>query len=96
MWRHISMVSTMNDSSDVFDAWWGWPPPVLDPAGPYADSVVVLAWVLFAMGVLVTAIVVVALYIAVKGPPGLKAKLGSLHQRTEQGRSPVVGVECTQ
>ncbi len=76
MWRHISMVSTMNDSSDVFDAWWGWPPPVLDPAGPYADSVVVLAWALFAMGVLVTGIVVAALYVAIKGPPHLKAKLG--------------------
>ena len=22
---------------------WGWPPPVLDPAGPYADSVALLA-----------------------------------------------------
>ena len=76
MLRHISMVSTMNDSSDVFDAWWGWPPPVLDPAGPYADSVVVLAWVLLAMGVVVTAIVVAALYVAIKGPPRLKEKLG--------------------
>ena len=58
------------------EALFGWPPPVLDPAGPYASSVTTLAWVLFAMGVAVTAIVVAALYVAIKGRPGLKAKLG--------------------
>ena len=69
MSRRIFMVSTMNSSpSDMFGAWWGWPPPVLDPAGPYADSVVVLAWALIGMGVVVTAIVVAALYVAIKGP----------------------------
>jgi cytochrome c oxidase subunit 2 len=71
------MVSTMTSgSSDIFDAWWGWPPPVLDPAGPYADSVVVLAWALIGMGVAVTAIVVAAVYVAIKGPDRWKAKLG--------------------
>jgi cytochrome c oxidase subunit 2 len=60
----------------MLDALWGWPPPVLDPAGPYASSVTTLTWALLAMGVLVTGIVVVALYIAIKGPPRLKAKLG--------------------
>ncbi|UVI39626.1 cytochrome c oxidase subunit II [Qipengyuania spongiae] len=63
-------------SSDIFDAWWGWPPPVLDPAGPYAENVVVLAWALIGMGVVVTAIVVAALYVAIKGPARWKAKLG--------------------
>lgn len=58
------------------DALWGWPPPVLDPAGPYAESVTVLAWVLLAIAVAVTAIVVAALWIAVKGPDRLKAKIG--------------------
>ena len=58
------------------EALWGWPPPVLDPAGPYADSVTLLAWVLLAMGVLVTAIVVAALWIALRGPERLKRKLG--------------------
>ena len=53
------------------EALWGWPPPVLDPAGPYADSVTLLAWVLLAMGVLVTAIVVAALWIALRGPERL-------------------------
>ena len=77
MSRRIFMVSTMNSSpSDMFGAWWGWPPPVLDPAGPYADSVVVLAWALIGMGVVVTAIVVAALYVAIKGPGRWKAKLG--------------------
>ena len=27
----------------------GWPPPVLDPAGPFAAPVNTLSWVLFAM-----------------------------------------------
>lgn len=55
---------------------WGWPPPVLDPAGPYADKVTVLAWALLAMGLLVTGVVVAALWIALKGPPRLRKKLG--------------------
>jgi len=77
MSQRISMVSTMSNApSDVFDAWWDWPPPVLDPAGPYADSVVVLAWALIGMGVVVTAIVVAALYVAIKGPDHWKTKLG--------------------
>ncbi|MXO84437.1 c-type cytochrome [Altererythrobacter aurantiacus] len=63
-------------ASDIFDAWWGWPPPVLDPAGPYADSVVILAWVLIGMSVVVTGIVVAALYVAIKGPERWRARLG--------------------
>ena len=60
----------------MFEALWGWPPPVLDPAGPYAASVTTLAWALMGMGVVVTAIVIAALWVAIKGPPRLKAKLG--------------------
>jgi len=60
----------------MLDALWGWPPPVLDPAGPYAASVTTLTWALLAMGTLVTLIVVIALYIAIKGPPHWKARLG--------------------
>ena len=55
---------------------WGWPPPVLDPAGPYSDKVTTLAWSLFALGVVVTALVVAALFVAIKGPARWKAKLG--------------------
>lgn len=66
----------MTDPATVFDAWWGWPPPVLDPAGPYAASVTVLTWALFAMGAAVMALVVAALYIAIAGPARWKARLG--------------------
>lgn len=76
MWPPISMESPMTDASTIFDAWWGWPPPVLDPAGPYAESVTVLAWALFAMGAIVTAIVAAMLFVAVAGPPRWKARLG--------------------
>lgn len=54
----------------------GWPPPILDPAGPYASSVSLLSWILFAMGAVVLMIVLVAVYIAIFGRPGLQAKLG--------------------
>ena len=66
----------MTDAATAFDAWWGWPPPVLDPAGPYADSVTLLAWVLFAMGAAVTGIVMAALYVAIWGKPRWKRWLG--------------------
>lgn len=54
----------------------GWPPPVLDPAGPYASSVTTLAWALFGIGVAVTLLVVASMGIALFGRPSLKAKLG--------------------
>ncbi len=57
-------------------ALFGWPPPVLDPAGPYAESVTILAWALFAIGGAVTAIVIAALYVATRGTPAMKARLG--------------------
>ena len=38
----------------------GWPPPVLDPAGPYAGSIATLSWVLAAMGVAVLGLVLLA------------------------------------
>ena len=54
----------------------GWPPPVLDPAGPYAWSVGLLSWVLIVMAVAVTAIVLVALWVALRGKPELRRRLG--------------------
>ena len=54
----------------------GWPPPVLDPAGPYATSVSLLSWILFGMGGAVLLIVVVALYVALFGRRELQARLG--------------------
>ena len=58
------------------DALFGWPPPVLDPAGPYASSVTTVAWALFAMGIAVTLLVIAALWVAIRGKPSLKASLG--------------------
>jgi cytochrome c oxidase subunit II len=60
----------------MIEALWGWPPPVFDPAGPYADSVTVLAWVLLAMGAAVTGVILFALWIAAKGPARWRRKLG--------------------
>ncbi|BBC71656.1 cytochrome c oxidase subunit II [Altererythrobacter sp. B11] len=60
----------------MIEALWGWPPPVLDPAGPYAERVTVLAWALLGMGLVVTGVVLVALWVAIKGPPQIKRKLG--------------------
>ncbi|GAA4015221.1 c-type cytochrome [Sphingomonas swuensis] len=54
----------------------GWPPPVLDPAGPYASSVSLLSWILFAMGAAVLLVVLVALYLALFGRPAMQAKVG--------------------
>lgn len=54
----------------------GWPPPVLDPAGPYASSVTLLSWILFAMAAGVLLIVLAALYIALFGSRPLQTKLG--------------------
>jgi cytochrome c oxidase subunit 2 len=46
----------------------GWPPPVLDPAGPFAAPVNTLSWVLFAMAAGVMLVVLVALGLALFGP----------------------------
>jgi len=54
----------------------GWPPPMLDPAGPYASSVTLLSWILFAMGACVLLVVMTALWIALFGPRALQEKLG--------------------
>ncbi|EDL48048.1 putative cytochrome c oxidase chain II protein [Erythrobacter sp. SD-21] len=62
--------------STMIDALWGWPPPVLDPAGPYSGKVTTLAWSLFGLGAFVTLVVVFALWVAIKGPDKWKTKLG--------------------
>ncbi len=60
----------------MIEALWGWPPPVLDPAGPYSDKVTTLAWSLFGLGFVITALVVAALFVAIKGPARWKERLG--------------------
>jgi cytochrome c oxidase subunit II len=57
----------------MFDS---WPPPVLDPAGPYATAVTTLSWILFAMGAAVFVVVLVALYFALFGSVKAQARLG--------------------
>lgn len=54
----------------------GWPPAVLDPAGPYSEPVTLLAWVLLVGGTIILAIVLAALWIALRGSPRIKARLG--------------------
>jgi cytochrome c oxidase subunit II len=54
----------------------GWPPPIFDPAGPYAWPITTLGWVLLLMAGLVLLVVLAALYVALLGKPHLRAKLG--------------------
>ena len=54
----------------------GWPPPTLDPAGPFAGPLNTLAWVLFAMAGAVLLIVLVALGLALFGPRRWRRRLG--------------------
>lgn len=58
------------------DAFRGWPPPVLDPAGPFAAPVTTLAWVLFAVGAIVFAAVLAATAAALFGPRRWRKRLG--------------------
>ncbi|NML08001.1 cytochrome c oxidase subunit II [Sphingomonas sp. G-3-2-10] len=54
----------------------GWPPPVLDPAGPYSQPVTTLAWALLIGGTVVLLVTMAALGIALFGKASLRAKLG--------------------
>lgn len=54
----------------------GWPPPVFDPAGPYAGSITTLSWVLLGMAGLVLLVVLAALWVALFGRRQLQSKLG--------------------
>jgi cytochrome c oxidase subunit 2 len=46
-----------------------WPPPALDPAGPFAAPLGEISWVMLAMGVSVLAIVLLAILMALAGGP---------------------------
>ena len=54
----------------------GWPPPVMDPGGPFADAIMVLAWVLLGMTGLILFIVLAAVALALFGKPAWRARLG--------------------
>jgi cytochrome c oxidase subunit 2 len=49
------------------DAFSGWPPPTLDPAGPNAEAIALMAWVLFGVLGLVLLLVLVAVALALFG-----------------------------
>lgn len=54
----------------------GWPPPAMDPAGPMAGPLNTLTWVLIVMVVVVSLVVVVALWLALFGPRSWRRRLG--------------------
>jgi cytochrome c oxidase subunit 2 len=54
----------------------GWPPPALDPAGPFAGPINTLSWVLFAVSIVVFAAVLAALGVALFGPRRWRSRLG--------------------
>lgn len=54
----------------------GWPPPALNPAGPFADSINTVSWVMIAMTVVVTALTMLALGLALFGPRRWRKALG--------------------
>jgi cytochrome c oxidase subunit 2 len=54
----------------------GWPPPILDPAGPYAWPVTVLSWVLLAMAAAVLLVVLAALWLALFGGERARERVG--------------------
>lgn len=70
------MTSPPTSSPSIEHALSGWPPPVLDPAGPFAASISTLSWILFAIGGAVLALVLFALWAAFAGSDRLRARLG--------------------
>lgn len=74
MSRPISIASPQIEAPAI-DAMSGWPPPVFDPAGPFAGSITTLAWALLAMGVVVFAVVMFALYVALFGRETTRERL---------------------
>jgi cytochrome c oxidase subunit 2 len=67
------LTSTRSGLEKIFG---GWPPPVLDPAGPYAGSITFLTWVLLAIAAGVLLLVGFALYVAFFGEQRMRERLG--------------------
>lgn len=65
-----------SSSSSLAEALHGWPPPVLDPAGPFSQSVTTLSWVLIGLVTLIFIGVCAALWVALYGSAELRARLG--------------------
>jgi cytochrome c oxidase subunit II len=74
MSQPISSRSSLAEAFNV--AISGWPPPVLDPHGPFSNTVTTLAWVLLALVTLIFILVGAAMWVALYGSDELRAKLG--------------------
>jgi cytochrome c oxidase subunit 2 len=61
---------------DAAEAMAGWPPPVLDPAGPFAEPIAAVSWILFAVAAAVLILVLAALGAALFGPRRWRTRLG--------------------
>ena len=70
------MSQPISSRSSLAEALSGWPPPVLDPHGPFSNTVTTLAWVLIAIVTLIFLLVCAALWVALYGSDELRAKLG--------------------
>ena len=62
--------------SSLDEMFVGWPPPVLDPAGPYAGSIAFLTWVLLALMAAILLLVLAALWLAFRGKKKTRERLG--------------------
>ena len=70
------MSQPTSSRSDLASALSGWPPPVLDPGGPFSSNITALAWVLIGGMGLVFLLVCAALWVALFGSERLRARLG--------------------
>ena len=73
------MLQPISSLSSLAEALSGWPPPVLDPHGPFSNSVTTLAWVLIALMTLIFLLVCAAMWVALYGSDKLRAQLGGEH-----------------
>jgi len=70
------MSQPISSHLSLAEALRGWPPPVLDPHGPFSNSVTTLAWVLIALMTLIFLLVCAAMWVALYGNDKLRAQLG--------------------
>lgn len=70
------MSQPTSSRSSLAEALSGWPPPVLDPHGPFSNSVTTLAWVLIALVTLIFVLVCAAMWVALFGSDKRRAQLG--------------------
>lgn len=72
------MSQPISSRSDLSEALSGWPPPALNPAGPYSSSLTSLSWILIGLMTAVFLLVCAALWVALFGSDPLRKKLGGV------------------